>query len=250
MTLGNTDMTQPDRIRAGEQTCRERERLAELERRSLIAEQARHLAHLLRTPLNVIEVICETLQIDLQDRPEESERLEQVLSALFKVSTTLSELVRSTHFAQGAQRPLDAVRTASRLTRLLGGQIECPAEVESMRAEVMAHPDAFEAAIMHGLRLIGVGRGTEQPLLRISCVDGMLTLRLSASVSFANVALRERADHCLMAQAAERAAHDSGGSVELDWESVSFVLPLRSKADAPSLSSPSSPCGKPLTGQD
>lgn len=59
----------PDTPAAGNDLNPALERLTDLERRSLLAEQARQQAHRLRTPLSVIELIAETLQLGFVLQP-------------------------------------------------------------------------------------------------------------------------------------------------------------------------------------
>lgn len=199
------------------------ERLAELERRSLLAEQARQLAHRMRTPLNVIELICETLQLELQHEQSQAERLDAVLDAVARLSTTLTETVKSNRFAPGPPRAMDAIAIAARLVRLYDGEVE---ERVAARPSVLLDPMAFEAAILHALRLIGVGaRPGPRPLLRCTVVDGVLSLSLAASGAVgAPVGILN--NDSLMLQAAARVARDGGGRLAVEDGAVTFLLPI------------------------
>jgi hypothetical protein len=199
------------------------ERLAELERRSLLAEQARQLAHRMRTPLNVIELICETLQLELQHEQGKAERLDAVLDAVTRLSTTLTETVKSNRFAPGPPRAMDPIAIAAQLVRLHDGEVEDRAEA---RPCVLLDPMAFEAAILHALRLIGVGaRPGPRPLLRCAVVDGVLSLSLAASGAIgAPVGILN--NESLMLQAAARVARDGGGRLAVEDGAVTFLLPI------------------------
>lgn len=210
----------------------QRERLADLERRSLLAEQARQLAHRMRTPLSVIELIGETLQIELQDDQATAERLDPVIDAASRLATTLTDVVRSTRFADGHQRPVDAAAIAARLVRLHDGCVDGGAEPPTRWPKVMLEPTAFEAAVMHALRLIGVGmsdvaldRGA-RPSLTCQAADGVLVLCLANSHLTDGGPPAERSDRDLMAQAAERVARDTGGSLKREGNAVTFILPV------------------------
>lgn len=229
-------------------------RLAELERRSLLAEQARQLAHRMRTPLSVIELICETLQIELADDRPTAERLSPVLDAVSRLSATLTETVLATRFAEGPQRPIDATVIAARIVRLHRGRVEDAAGEDGdgaprppmpprMPPRVLVEQAAFEAGIMHALRLLGVGctsdgyaRGAAAragaadadaaPVMHWQVDGGCLHLRLSTPRLCRCSPLEDRADRWLMQQAAERLARDSGGSLTLDPQGITFLLPL------------------------
>jgi len=227
-------MSEPDNdAKAAAQLARsQRERLADLERRSLLAEQARQLAHRMRTPLSVIELIGETLQIELRDDQAIADRLDPVIDAASRLATTLTDVVRSTRFADGHQRPVDAAGIAARLVLLHDGCIEDGTERPEKWPKVMLEPTAFEAAIMHALRLIGVGSGdlgpgrSACPSLTRQAADGVLLLRLVNSQGTDGGLPPERSDRELMAQAAERVARDSGGSLNREGDAVTFVLPV------------------------
>ncbi|AGA90196.1 histidine kinase [Thioflavicoccus mobilis 8321] len=222
MTLSHSHKCFPSAEEAGVEVW---ERLADLERRSLLAEQARQLAHRMRTPLNVIELICETLQIELQHEQNKAERLDSVLDAVARLSTTLTDTVKSNRFTPGPARAADAVELAAQLVRLHGGEVDGVIAAGPW-PRVMIDPKAFEAAILHALRLIGVGgQPRPRPILQCEVVDGVLKVRLAANgVARAPAGMLNR--DSLMALAAERVARDSGGKLALDEGAVTFLLPV------------------------
>lgn len=206
----------------------ERDRLASLELRSLLAEQVRQQAHTLRTPLSVIKLIAETLQIDLLDDRSSADRLGHLLGSVSDLSASLTDTVRSTRFGDGPLRCLDAQAMAAGVIQAFGGRIASASIVEP--SFVMLEPDSFEAALVHALRLIGIGPGyavtrASAPVLHCQRTGAWLNVRLSSNAAAAQVATA-RADLQLMALAAERAARDSGGTLTLTHNSASFELPL------------------------
>jgi signal transduction histidine kinase len=204
------------------------EQLAELERRSLLAEQARQLAHSLRSPLSVIGLIGETLQIDLADDDDKRRRLEQVLGAVAKLSTILTENISNTRFADGPERRIDAAAVAANLVRLRGGRVE----TDGAARPILIDPDGFTAAILHSLHLLsasapgqGGNGGEPRPLLRCSVGDGTLSLELEAAGAGAEPAVLSQ-DRTLMIKAAERVARDHDGTLTLEPGRVIFRFPL------------------------
>jgi len=204
-----------------------KDRLAELERRSLLAEQARQLAHRMRTPLNVIELICENLQIELQQDEEQLARLDSALDAVSRLATILNETVKSNRFAPGPPRPVDAARMTARVVRLHGGSVE---GYEAVRRwpRVVLEPRAFEAAIMHCLRLIGLGPGREAPglSLKAELVDDSLRLELRGRGPAGGDGAPLTSHPTLLAQAAERAIRESGGTLSLAEGAATMHLPI------------------------
>jgi signal transduction histidine kinase len=218
---------QPDRLLTRDE--RERERLAELERRSLLAEQARQLAHGMRTPLSVIELVCEALQLELQDDRARVERLDSVLCAAARLSAMLTETVSSARFADGPPRLLDAAGVATHVVRLLGGVVEWTTDRGRASTQVLAQPDALEAGMLHALRLAGFdgNHGTQRrPVLRCQVADELLTLHIAAPEGCGPGPTEERADRHLMIQAAERVARDGGGAFTRTCDGVAFQFPL------------------------
>ncbi|EGV31710.1 hypothetical protein ThidrDRAFT_1911 [Thiorhodococcus drewsii AZ1] len=209
----------------------DRERLADLERRSLLAEQARQQAHHLRTPLSVIKLISETLQLDLFDDRSHRERLQRLLGAASTLSNGLSDAVRSTGFGDGPQQRLDGLAVAADVMRLHGGRVVTPDDGMRHSTEIEIEPDSFEAALVHCLRFLGIGtdcgwsRGSV-PVMDCEAGEGRLRLRLSVEGGFSPDIPTERADLQLMALAAERCARDCGGTLTLTAESATFELPL------------------------
>lgn len=218
----------------------ERERLADLERRSLLAEQARQQAHRLRTPLSVVNLISETLQLELFGDRAHRERLQRLLAAASTLSTGLSDLVRSMRFGDGPAQRLDATTLAARIVRIYGGRvvsIEGQAALGECRGlEVQVERDSFEAALVHCLRLIGIGTDcngvcAHQPVLEYRGGAASLTLHLMAEGRQPPEIPVERADLQLMASAAERVARESGGTLTLTENSATLELPLASLDD-------------------
>ncbi len=204
-----------------------KDRLAELERRSLLAEQARQLAHRMRTPLNVIELICESLQIELQQDEEQVARLESALDAVSRLATILSETVKSNRFVPGPQRALDAAGIAARLVRVHQGTVGC-FDAAQPRPLVVLEPRAFEAAIMHCLRLIGLSPGRGACNLSLSCdlSDDRLSLSLRAQGDGDLDSACLGADPTLVLQAAERIVRDIGGTLSLAEGTATLRLPI------------------------
>jgi len=202
------------------------EHLAELERRSLLAEQARQLAHALRSPLSVIGLISETLQVDLAGDGDKRRRLDQVIEAVTKLSTTLTDTVSSARFADGPQQPVDVAAVAADIVQLHGGRAERDNEIRP----VLIEPDGFEAAMMLALRLIGHGDGSNggQPVLRCSTEQDSIRLVLSVDQEGRGAHLPGRLtpDRTLMVKAAERVARDHGGTLALESDQISFDFPL------------------------
>lgn len=206
------------------------ERLADLERRSLLAEQARRQAHRLRTPLSVIDLITETMQLEGQQDPQRAERLARIHSAAGSLATELSDAVKSTRFGDGPRRQLDPLALAADVVRAFGGEVTTQA---ADGATLSLEPSSLEAAVVHALRLVGVGTDcngvcAQRPVLHAERRDGEILLTISAAGSAPPDTPRERADLRLMAEAAERAAQDHGGSLALGADSATFRLPLAS----------------------
>ncbi|MBK1724514.1 hypothetical protein [Thiocystis violacea] len=218
----------------------ERERLADLERRSLLAEQARQQAHHLRTPLSVIKLISETLELELIDDQAHRGRLQRLLGAASTLSNALSDTVRSTRFGDGPPQRLDATTLAARIVRIYGGRVVSingeAASADGGGLEVQVERDTFEAALVHCLRLIGIGTDcngvcAHQPVLECRAGAASLTLRITAEGRQPPDIPGERADFQLMALAAERAARESGGTLTLTNDSATLELPLAPSAD-------------------
>jgi len=219
------------------------ERLAELERRSLLAEQARQQAHSLRSPLSVIELVSETLQLELGEDPNRVERIERVLDAVSTLSTKLTQSVRSNRFADGPKRPMDAAGVAEEVVLAFGGCLDADAaSVGAVAgsspedgASVLVDDQGFQATLVHLLRLIGVGYScngacAHKPLLQVEQDDEVLRLKLSLSRErkAAVPVPIERADYRLMRKAAERFVRDSGGTLILDEDRATLELPWAS----------------------
>ena len=206
---------------------RERRRVSDLECRSLLAEQARQLAHRIRTPLSVVDLISETLQLELQEDSDKVERISQVLKASAKVSAALTETVRAAVFPETAPQAIDPVGLAARLVLQQGGRIDQSAA--QARCRVHSAPDAFEAAVMHGLRLLS--DGTRQPVLAASLQAGHLCLRLSTDATGADNSAFERIDRDLMLRAIDRVARDAGGSLRHEPGLIELLLPVMVRED-------------------
>ena len=206
------------------------QRLAELERCSLLAEQARQLAHALRSPLSVVGLIGETLQVELTGDDDKRRRLDQLLGSVSRVSSILSETVNDNRFADGPRRPEDPAAMAAELVRLRGGR----AELDGCSRQMLLEPDGFAAAILHALHLVqsnGTGgntpAGRDQPVLRCTMGDGMLTLDLTGDRDESDdAACAAGADRGLMIKAAERVARDHDGSLTMEPGRATFRFPL------------------------
>lgn len=218
----------------------ERERLTDLERRSLLAEQARHQAHRLRTPLSVVKLISETLQLEFSDDRARSERIQRMLGAVLTLSSNLTDAVSATRFGDNAPRRLDVVALAARVVQAFGGRVVwidgdaieltgLTGGTDIRGPDVVLESDSFEAALVHALRLIGVGYHAEnvnRPLLQCRRSVSAVMLRLSADRPRPQEIPNERADLQLMALAANRAARDCGGTFTLASDDVTFELPV------------------------
>ncbi|MBK5940170.1 hypothetical protein [Halochromatium roseum] len=217
------------------------ERLTELERRSLLAEQAREQAHSLRSPLSVIELVLETLQIELGEERGRAERLQRVLDAVSTLSTNLTQSVRSNRFADGPKRPLDAARVAAEVVLAFGGRVDMSTsrhlDDAAWLAEdapvVLADEQGLQAALVHLLRLIGIGNTcngvcAQQPLLSVQQDQRRQRLRLRlVSEGEPDVPIpAERADYRLMLKAVERVVRESGGALVLSQDHATLELPL------------------------
>ncbi|NEV61394.1 hypothetical protein [Thiorhodococcus minor] len=205
-------------------SVREQHRIADLERQSLLAEQARQLAHAIRTPLSVVDLIGETLQLELQEHPEVVERLGRVLKASAKISAALSETLRSAPFPESCAQTVDAADLASRLMRQVGGDVEPGQLAAGADARVRIAPDALEAALVHALRL--VTEGDRAPVLGLSRDGDLIVLRLLAKAASAVSDRPEREDRHLMRQTIERIARDAGGRASHGPGLVELRLPV------------------------
>ena len=217
------------------------ERLTELERRSLLAEQARGQAHALRSPLSVIELVSETLQLELgEDRPR-AERIQRVLDAVSTLSMTLTQSVRSNRFADGPKRPVDVAKLAAEVVVAFGGRVAAGASMPLADAErpardtaiVLTDEQGLQATLVHLLRLIGIGNAcngicAQQPLLSVEQDQHAERLRLcltSEGKPQAPVPI-ERADYRLMLKAVERVVRESDGALVLGRDHATLELPL------------------------
>jgi hypothetical protein len=212
------------------------ERLTDLERRSLLAEQARQQAHRLRSPLSVIDLIAESLQMESQADARGTERLARIKSAAEKLAIELSDTVRSTCFGAGIHRPGNPVALASRVVYAFGGEVVTPA-AELPQMTLPVESEILEAALVHALRLVGVGTDcngvcAQRPSLSIERRDGDLLLIITVQGEEPADTPRERSDLRLMELAAGRAAKEHGGSFVLGPESATFRLPLSNDAHA------------------
>ncbi|NKN32037.1 hypothetical protein [Marichromatium bheemlicum] len=189
-------------------------RLVELECRSLLAEQARQLAHALRTPLSIVELTCETLQLELAQDDDKQTRLGRALHASTRLSSTLTETLRTNAVDEQPVAFAVAPR-AARLVNELGGEVDCPDSVLGCR--VLLVPEALDAALLHGLRLLG-----DAPVPRLSCglEAGRLVLRLSSPDPAPELVPL----HQLRVQVIERLARDGGGWVRLEPAAITLSL--------------------------
>ncbi|MFP4280040.1 MAG: hypothetical protein ACLFQI_08595 [Halochromatium sp.] len=217
------------------------ERLAELERRSLLAEQAREQAHRLRSPLSVIELVSETMQLELGEERSRAERLQRVLDAVSTLSMNLTQIVRANRFADGPKRPLDVVRVAAEVVFAFGGRLDAGASMYLADAErpaqdaavVLTEEQGFRAALVHLLRLIGIGNAcngtcTQHPLLSVERDRPAQRLRLRLlSEGEPDLPIpAERADYQLMLKAVERVVRESDGALVLGQDHATLELPL------------------------
>jgi signal transduction histidine kinase len=223
----------PERRRAGAGINPALERLTDLERRSLLAEQARRQAHQMRTPLSVIELIAETMQLESQADERHAERLGRIKAATGELATELSAAVSSTRFGEDARRSRDPAGLAAEVVSTFGGEVATGA-AQVPQATLLVDPASFEAALVHALRLVGVGTDcngvcAQRPVLRVERREGELLLIITARGAKPADTPRERGDLRLMAQAAERAARDHGGRLYLAPDSATFRFPLPSE---------------------
>ncbi|WP_328984028.1 hypothetical protein [Thiorhodovibrio winogradskyi] len=162
----------------------------DLECQYLVAEQARDLAHRLRSPLGAIELVCESLVME-QPESEVAERLQVALRASAKLKQALEETLSTVAPRWPVSRGLDLSAACARLARteaLLCDQFD-PTPIW-----IAAAPDDGELALWQGLTLA-----------RLCSRDGQVCLTLTqppaavpmAEVSFTPVAPREPLDHSL-----------------------------------------------------
>lgn len=202
----------------------ERRRLDELACRSLLAEQSRQLAHSIRTPLSVIDLISETLQLELKEDADKSERIGQILSASGRISLALTEGLRAAVFPESEPQIIDVWTLAARLTRQQGGLVEAEGDVTEGACQARIAPDAFEAAILHGLGL--VAEGGRSPVLSLQRRHDRMSLLLTAKAAVPGDPKTERLNRRLMRQVIERVARDADGSCRCAPGLVELELPL------------------------
>lgn len=217
------------------------ERLTELERRSLLAEQAREQAHTLRSPLSVIELVSETLQLEVGEDRGRAERIQRVLDAVSALSMNLTQTVRANRFADGPKRPVEAARLAAEVVLAFGGRIDVETSMhleDAARAGedtsfVLAEEQGFQAALVHLLRLIGIGNAcngvcAQQPSLSVEQDHHThrLKLRLISEGDPDIPIPAERADYQLMLKAVERVVRNSDGALVLGPAHATLDLPL------------------------
>lgn len=217
----------PDRRDQASDLNPQLERLTDLERRSLLAEQVRQQAHRLRTPLSLINLVAETLQLQAQSDAARAERLARIQGAAGSLANELSVAVSAVRFGDGPRQLLDPARLAAEVVSTFGGEVV----TASARTTISAEPASLEAALVHAMRLVGVGTDcngicAQRPTLEVQRSNGDLLLVISARGSQPADTPRERADLRLMAQAAERVANDHCGSLTLGPDKVTFRLPL------------------------
>jgi hypothetical protein len=227
----------PDVSAAGLEPNPALERLADLERRSLLAEQARQLAHRLRSPLSIIGLIAETLQLERQDDANRADRLARIQAAAGSLAAELADVVESTHFGYGPRRRLAPATLAADVIRAFGGEVlTAPMGAAGEHAMALVEPASLAAALVHMLRLLGVGTDyngvcAQRPVLRAESRNGELLLAISVIGAEPPDTPRERADLRLMAKAAERVANDHGGTLTLGPDSATLRLSLADVED-------------------
>ena len=101
------------------QPCRSRKPHADLECQTLVAEQARELAHRLRSPLGAIDLVCESLVLEQPDS-EIAERLQVILRASAKLKQALDETVSTAVPRWPARQSMDLVAACARLAEADG----------------------------------------------------------------------------------------------------------------------------------
>ncbi|MBK5969164.1 MULTISPECIES: histidine kinase dimerization/phospho-acceptor domain-containing protein [Thiorhodovibrio] len=181
------DLRQPDGCRV------------DLECQFLVAEQARDLAHRLRSPLGAIELVCESLAME-QSGSEVAERLQVALRASSKLKQALEETLNNVVPRWPGSRGMDLNAACARLAQT--ESLVCdPFDPEPIW--IAAAPNDGELALWQGLALA-----------RLCSRDGQVGLTLAqtptptpaptptgnapmADVSFTPVAPREPFDHCL-----------------------------------------------------
>jgi hypothetical protein len=203
------------------------ERLTDLERRSLLAEQMRQQAHCLRTPLSVINLIAETLRME---STFDTERLARIRTAAGSLDAELSGAVNATRFGDDPQRSLDPAALAVEVVTTFGGDV-VTAPTNGPAPTMPVESASLEAALVHAMRLVGVGTDcngicVQRPVLTVERGNGELRLVISAKGAQPADTPRERNDLRLMAQAAERVVNDHGGRMILGPDRVTFRLPL------------------------
>lgn len=212
--------------------------LAERQCRSLVAEQARELAHKLRSPLGAIELVCESL---LLERPDGdcAERLQVALRASAKLKQVLEESVSEYALRWRGDASLDFSALCSRFAQVNGLECEC-LDPEPMWVSATAQDG--ELALWHALAL--ARPGCRHGRVRMTLVETAQGAELALVPADASVApdqsgLQEGpgpeavSDDALVGlrrKWLKRFAAERGGVVELDPPRLVMRLPVLSAA--------------------
>jgi signal transduction histidine kinase len=217
---------------------------ADLECQSLVAEQARELAHRLRSPLGAIELVCESLLLDQPDA-EVAERLQVALTATAKLKSVLNDTLGAQVPRWPVSRPLDLIAVCTRLAAAEGIEFERSAPWEELDAAdgpvwIAAAASDCELALWQALTLARLGSGKGQ--VRLSLVETAKEVEVSFTPKKPLGSLDRHLDVELPAQGLaplrlkrlRRFAADQGGRLEVE---PSRLL-LRLRLVAPDFHSP------------
>jgi hypothetical protein len=192
--------------------------LAEFECRLLIAEQARQLAHRLRSPLGAIDLVCESLVLEQPDG-ELAERLQVALRASAKMKQALEETVSSVAPRWSIDTPLELSAVYDQVAQASGVASERPDP-----APIWINAPAEECELALWQALVLARQGSRAGQVHMSLVA---TSR-GAELSFVPVAPLAAGDCCAEDDAAceglsrlrqqwlRRFATERGGALELD----------------------------------
>lgn len=203
--------------------------LADLECQALVAEQARDLAHRLRSPLGAIELVCESLSLEQPDS-EVAERLQVALRATAKLKQALNETVSAVVPRWPVQQPVDLTAACARLASVNG--FDC--DVGAMAVWVAAAPAECELALWQAASLALLGSRDGQ--VRVAVVQTPRGVELSFTPKTPLGPLDERLDAEIPAQGLaflrlkrlQRFAAEQGGALEIEPSRVLLrVRPLQ-----------------------
>lgn len=140
---------------------------ADLECQALVAEQARELAHRLRSPLGAIDLVCETLVMEQPDSAL-AERMQVVLRASAKLKQALDETVSAAVPRWPARQRMDLADACARFAEAEG--LDYAATGQGPIWIAAAAPDG-ELALWQALTLVRLGARNGQVRLDLAQVN-------------------------------------------------------------------------------